>query len=146
MYSIGYLPGCFDLYHEGHRAILQRAKALSGMLIVGVLTDDGAAAYKRRPIQSELTRLGNVRDLRYVDWAVLQPGTNPTSTLQRLAALGYKPDVLFHGDDWTELREGHADLARLGIAFQLLPYTHGVSTTATIERLQQFATGELIGA
>lgn len=145
-YAIGYLPGCFDILHIGHRNILRRARESCDMLIVGVLTDDGAAAYKRRPIQSETTRLGNVRDLRYVDLAVLQPSTDPTSTLYRLVALGLKPDALFHGDDWQRLKQGQESLERLGIEFVLLPYTHGVSTTTEIERLQKYATGELIGA
>ena len=133
---IVYAPGCYDLLHEGHRNFLRRSKALGDFLIAGIVTDDGAAAYKRRPVQPEQTRLGNVRDLRYVDLAVLQPGTDPTPVLRSLVRLGIKPDLLTHGDDWQRLREGHETLEELGIGWALVPYTHGVSTTDTIQVME----------
>jgi cytidyltransferase-like protein len=130
-----YAPGCYDLLHRGHRNFLRRSKALGDYLIAAVVTDDGAEAYKRRPVQDQGTRLGNVADLRYVDLAVYQPGTDPTPTLVMLDALGLKPDILTHGDDWDRLKQGHEALLQLGIGFVLVPYTHGVSTTETISRM-----------
>lgn len=132
---IVYAPGCFDCLHLGHRNFLRRSKALGDYLIAGVVTDEGAEAYKRRPVQDEQTRLGNVRDLRYVDLAVYQPGTDPTPTLHMLEALGMKPNILTHGDDWDRLLKGQETLERMGIEFRLVPYTHGVSTTETIARM-----------
>lgn len=132
-----YAPGCWDCLHEGHRNLLRRSKALGDYLIAAVVTDEGVEAYKgRRPVQHEETRRGNVADLDYVDLAVFQPGTDPTKTLVTLHALGVKPEVLTHGDDWDRLKEGHEALQVLGIEFRLLPYTHGVSTTETFERIR----------
>jgi cytidyltransferase-like protein len=131
-----YAPGCWDCLHEGHRNLLRRSKALGDFLIVGVVSDVGAAAYKRRPVQSQETRRGNVADLSYVDIAVFQPGTDPTPTLEMLFELGLRPDVLTHGSDWTELRAGNETLGRLGIEYVTIPYTLGVSTTETIERMR----------
>lgn len=132
---IVYSPGVYDILHRGHRNFLRQSKALGDYLIAAVVTDDGAEAYKRRPIQDQETRRGNVADLRYVDLAVFQPGTDPTPTLVMLDALGLKPDILTHGDDWHRLKQGHETLSQLGIGFVVVPYTHGVSTTETIARM-----------
>jgi glycerol-3-phosphate cytidylyltransferase len=127
MYNLGYVPGAWDLLHRGHLALLQRARAQCITLVVGVVSDDGVAAYKRRPIQDEATRLEIVRQLRLVDHVVLQPTTDPTPVLDAI-----RPDALFHGDDWDKLREGHETLDLLGIDYVSLPYTRGISTTDMI--------------
>lgn len=129
---IVYTAGVFDLLHTGHVNILEKSKLLAGSdpLIVGVLTDLGAASYKDRPpIYNEHARLQMVRSLRCVDVALLQPGTDPSSVLRALARLGIVPSCMTHGDDWTELREGNETLRELGIELRLLPYTPDVSTT-----------------
>lgn len=127
-----FTAGVFDLLHEGHLNILRASKALGDLLIVGVVTDQGTAAYKGRiPVHPEHVRLDLVRSLRFVDGAFLQPGTDPSPVLSSLAACGLCPEVMTHGDDWTELREGNETLAQLGIRLELLPYTRGISTTLT---------------
>ena len=45
-----YTTGVFDLFHVGHLEALQKAKALGDYLLVGVLTDEDAASYKRIPV------------------------------------------------------------------------------------------------
>lgn len=122
---IVFVPGCWDLLHAGHLNLLWRAKQLGDVLVVGVVSDAGAAAYKgRHPAQSEALRLDIVNRLGFVDVVDLQLTTDPTPLLER-----YLPSVLVHGDDWERLREGHETLERLGIEFVRLPYTRGVSTT-----------------
>lgn len=121
---IGYVPGCWDLLHDGHLNLLERARGFVDILVVGVVSDAGAAAYKRRPVQSEDTRLRIMRALRMVDYALMQETTDPSPVLRQL-----RPHALFHGDDWSVLLEGNETLAELGIEFVLLPYTPGVSTS-----------------
>ena len=137
MQIIVYVPGCFDLLHSGHRNLLRRSKELAdgGMVIAGVVSDDGAALYKRRPIQSQQERLGNVADLKYVDRAVIQETTDPTPVLEMLDAGGMCPKYLVHGDDWARLLAGNETLERLGIRLVLLPYTQGLSTTLIREAM-----------
>jgi rfaE bifunctional protein nucleotidyltransferase chain/domain len=125
-----YCPGVFDLLHQGHLNMLTGSKALGDRLIVGVVSDAGAAAYKRLPVQDEGTRLAVIRALRVVDWAVIQPTTDPTPVLELL-----RPDVLTHGSDWDQLREGQETLARLGIEFAILPYTPGISSSDLVAAL-----------
>lgn len=135
--TIVYAPGCFDILHSGHRNLLRRSKELSdgGMLIVGVVSDDGAALYKRRPVQSQDERLGNVADLRYVDRAIIQEATDPTPVLEMLDAEGLRPKYLTHGSDWSKLLAGNETLDRLGIRLVILPYTPGISTSLLREAM-----------
>jgi len=129
---IGYAPGCWDLLHDGHLNLLEHAKDLVDILVVGVVSDAGAEAYKRRPIQSQDTRLRVVRALRVVDKALMQETTDPSPVLRQLL-----PHVLFHGDDWSALLEGNETLAELGIEFVLLPYTPGISTSQLLAYLER---------
>jgi glycerol-3-phosphate cytidylyltransferase len=127
---IVYTAGVWDLFHVGHANVLERSRKLGDVLIVGVLTDLGAAAYKPEPpVWNEHVRLEMVRSLDFVSAAFLQPGTDPSPVLRSLCGLGLCPHVMTHGDDWTELREGNETLVELGIELELLPYTPGVSTT-----------------
>lgn len=120
-----YTAGCWDLLHRGHLNILWESKQLGDILVVGVVSQMGAIAYKdRAPVHNEVQRLRQIRALPFVDHAEVQPTTDPTPLLER-----FRPDVMTHGDDWAELREGNETLSRLGIEFVLLPYTQGISTT-----------------
>lgn len=139
MYRLGYCPGVFDLLHVGHLALLRRARRQCETLVVGVVSDDGTEAYKHhRPIQNQDTRMEVIRELRMVDFVVLQTTTDPTPQLDAI-----RPDALFHGDDWDRLREGQESLELMGIDFVKLPYTHGISTTALIERAFDRALAEV---
>lgn len=130
MYRLGYVPGAFDLLHQGHLNLLRRARAQCVTLVVGVVSDEGVEAYKRRPVHDEQTRVEVVRALRMVDHVVLQPTTDPAVILHAI-----RPDALFHGDDWNRLREGQETLELLGIPYVALPYTKGVSTSEIIAEL-----------
>lgn len=126
-----YTAGVWDLLHEGHLNALEASAAMGDRLIVGVVSDAGAEAYKRRPVQDERTRLRVIRSLRCVDYAVIQATTDPTPILEALL-----PDIMTHADDWSRLREGHETLERLGIEWRQFPYTSHVSTTKIIERMK----------
>lgn len=117
--------GCFDLLHRGHVNLLWRAKQLGDVLVVGVVSDSGAKAYKGRyPARNYAQRIGDVKRLSFVDCVELQYETDPTPLLER-----YRPNILVHGDDWGTLKAGQETVERLGIEWRLLPYTPEISTT-----------------
>jgi glycerol-3-phosphate cytidylyltransferase len=125
-----YTAGVWDLLHTGHLNILRKSRECGDRLIVGVVTDIGAAAYKPKPtVYNEHARMDIVRSLDFVDAAFLQPGTDPSPVLLALDACGVRVSCMTHGDDWAELKEGNETLERLGIELHLLPYTPDVSTT-----------------
>lgn len=134
-----FTAGVFDLLHDGHLQFLRASKALGDVLVVGVLTDKGAAAYKRTPVMDEGVRLELIRSLQFVDAAFLQPGTDPSAVLFALRGIGMTPAVMTHGDDWSTLREGNETLRVLGMELVLLPYGKGGGTTEIIERIRTTA-------
>ena len=120
-----YTAGVFDLLHRGHLNILFASKALGDVLVVGVVSDAGCNAYKGVfPSQHVQLRVRALERLGFVDAVVIQPTTDPTPMLRR-----FRPDVMTHGDDWPQLREGHETLERLGVEWKLIPYTEGISST-----------------
>ena len=53
--------GTFDLFHEGHYRLLQRAKALGDYLIVGVTTENyDRARGKLSVVESLVTRIEKI--------------------------------------------------------------------------------------
>lgn len=126
-----YTAGVFDMLHEGHINILKASRKLGDRLVVGVITDTGVEAYKgRRPIQSLGTRIAVLESLKMVDQVLIQPGTDPSPVVSQL-----RPAIMTHGDDWDRLIQGQETLESLGVAFVLLPYTKGISSTMLRERM-----------
>ncbi len=123
--KVVYIGGVWDLFHEGHLAILERAKALGTKLIVGVLTDEAAMIYKPRPIIPFEARKRIVEALSCVDKIVAQNAKDPTADLDKA---GIKPHYLVHGDDW-ESCPGEPYVRANGGKVVFLPYTPGVSST-----------------
>ena len=87
---------CFstDLLHSGHIAIIRKASKL-GKLIVGVLSDEAVASYKRFPIlpfEERKTLFENLSDVYKV---VEQKTLSYKEILNK-----YKPTYVVHGDDW----------------------------------------------
>lgn len=137
-----YTAGVFDLFHAGHVEILEESAKLGDALYVGVVSDDGTQAYKaRRPTFREHERMEIVGAMRCVDRVILQPGTDPSPVLISLAAAGFKPAVMTHGDDWSVLLEGSETLRRLGIEFCTIPRTRGRFTSRIIEEIRAGAAG-----
>ena len=58
--------GSFDLFHEGHYRLLQRAKALGDYLIVGVTTEHyDESRGKMNVVDSLMDRIENVRKIAF---------------------------------------------------------------------------------
>ena len=62
-----YIDMVGDLFHRGHVALLRAARALGDHLVVGVLSDESAEAYKRVPIMTLDERVAVIGSCRYVD-------------------------------------------------------------------------------
>jgi len=56
-----------DLFHAGHVELLRAARRHGDWLVVGVLSDETVASYKRRPIMSLAERVAVIESCRYVD-------------------------------------------------------------------------------
>lgn len=90
--------GTFDLLHEGHYRLLERAKALGDYLIVGVTSE----AYdktrgKLNVVDSLATRIENVRKTGFADEIIVEE--SPGQKVQD--AKKYHVDIFTVGSDWT---------------------------------------------
>jgi len=121
-----------DLLHIGHLKALQQAKALGDYLIVGVLTDEATAAYKRWPVIPFEERLELVENLKCVDEAIPQDDVDPTGNLKMLKDI----DIVTHGDDWDENFPGVEYMRSIGKKTVRTRYHPGQSTTKIIEKIR----------
>ena len=126
-----YATAVGDLLHRGHRRALKQAKALGDYLIVGVLTDEAVAAYKRKPIIPLDERLEGIEELPYVDDVIIQDSIDPTENLMIL-----DPDILTHGDDWGENFPGAEYMRSIGKQVIRTKYYKEQSTTKIIEKIR----------
>lgn len=87
---------CFstDIIHGGHISIIQKAAQL-GELIVGVLTDEVVASYKRFPVLTYEQRAKLFEGIKGVYKVVPQNTLSYAENLRK-----FKPDYVVHGDDW----------------------------------------------
>ena len=89
-----YVGMAVDVLHPGHLNILKEAKKL-GKVIVGLLTDEAIAQYKRTPLLNYEQREIILKSIRDVDSVVPQETYDYTSNLIKI-----KPEFVVHGDDW----------------------------------------------
>lgn len=122
---------CLDLPHAGHIRFLREAKKLGEYLIVGILTDDTIISYKREPIMNFTERVWIAESIRYIDTVVEQEGLDPTYLLK-----SFKPDILCHGDDWTDIL-GSEWMKANGKEVKFIPYYPYQSTSKIINKILQ---------
>jgi D-beta-D-heptose 7-phosphate kinase/D-beta-D-heptose 1-phosphate adenosyltransferase len=125
--QIIFTNGCFDILHKGHFELLKTAKSLGSKLIVGLNSDASVKRLKGndRPINSEQTRIDQLKALPWVDEVVVFDTDTPYELIKEL-----KPSVIVKGGDYTvEQVVGH-DLAKV----YLVPTVEGYSTTSIIEK------------
>jgi len=125
--KVSYVAISTDLYHPGHINIINHA-AKYGKVIVGILTDEVIATYKRPPILNTEERMQIAANFKAVDKVVIQETLDYTDNLRKL-----KPDYVVHGDDW---RTGIQQVVRNNVISVLaewggelieVPYTMNIS-------------------
>lgn len=90
--------GTFDLFHEGHYRLLQRAKQLGDYLIVGVTTETyDRTRGKLNVVDSLMTRIENVRKSGFADEIIIEESAG-----QKFHDIKkYHIDIFTVGSDWT---------------------------------------------
>ena len=122
-----------DLFHAGHVALLRAARELGDHLVVGVLSDETATAYKRRPIMTLAERVAVIEACRYVDEVIPDAPDRPT----REFLDEHKLALVVHGDDLDAgaYAEVYGPAAKAG-QLHLVPRTGDISTTDLIARVR----------
>lgn len=121
-----------DLFHAGHVELLRAARSFGNRLVVGVLSDEVVAEYKRRPIMTLEERVAVVRACRYVDEVVAAAPDVVTVEFLR----EHDISLVIHGDDLGEeaIAAVYADVAAAGM-LRLVPRRTDLSTTELIRRV-----------
>jgi len=127
--------GVFDLLHPGHLAVLEAARALGDVLIVGLNSDVSARALGKgegRPVLDEAARRKMLSALRCVDAVELFDEQTPLRLIREV-----RPDVLVKGGDYADRDVvGREVVEAQGGRVVLVPLLPGYSTTALLERIR----------
>ena len=89
-----YMSFSTDILHSAHISILKKAQQF-GKLIIGVLSDEAVASYKRVPILSLEERKSLFSNIKGVFKVVEQKKLSYRENLEK-----YRPNFVVHGDDW----------------------------------------------
>ena len=130
--------GTFDLFHEGHYRLLQRAKALGDYLIVGVTTEAfDRTRGKLNVVDSLLTRIENVKKTGFVDEIVIEESIGQkVSDIKK-----YQVDIFTVGSDWI----GQFDYLKEYCQVVYLERTKNISSTMLREQNRKIQRIGIIG-
>lgn len=134
--------GTYDLFHEGHYRLLQRAKRLGDYLIVGVTTEEyDRTRGKLNVIDSLMTRIENVKKTGFADEIIIEESTGQKfRDIQK-----YKIDIFTVGSDWV----GQFDYLKEYCKVVYLERTKNISSTMLreqnrrIQRIGMIGTGRI---
>lgn len=130
--TLVFTNGCYDLLHPGHVRLLERARSLGDVLVVGLNTDSSVRLSKGpgRPLTPERERAELLASLEAVDGVVLFDEETPRVLIARLL-----PDILVKGADWSHFIAGREEVEAASGRVVTVPLEPGYSTTRTLEKI-----------
>ena len=135
-----YVPGTFDLLHQGHINLFKFAKKIGNEVIVALNIDAFVLQFKKTlPTMTYGERRLALEACKYVDRVVPNMGGYDSKE----CILTVKPDVILHGDDWTgesyykQMGFTQEWLDAHGITMIYIPYTKGISSRGIKERIKK---------
>jgi rfaE bifunctional protein nucleotidyltransferase chain/domain len=133
--TVVFTNGCFDILHAGHVLLLEKARALGDVLLVGLNSDAGVRSLGKgpgRPVNTEGDRATVLAALASVDAVVLFDEPTPLELIRLV-----RPGVLVKGADWAGKGVvGQAEVEAAGGRVVLVPLEEGRSTTGLIDRIR----------
>ncbi|TWT42348.1 Bifunctional protein HldE [Phycisphaerae bacterium RAS1] len=135
--TVVFTNGCFDILHPGHVELLEKAKQLGSLLVVGVNSDASMKQQGKgddRPIRDQAARCRMLAALEAVDFLVLFDDESVENVVK---AIG--PDVIAKGSEvardgrgvvggeWVQARGGRV---------VLIEHVEGWSTTRELQRIR----------
>ncbi len=127
--TVVYTSGTFDMLHINHLKMIEYARALGDILIVGVNTDELVASYKSTPIIPFEERIALMKAIKGPDIVIPQRSLDHTDKVTKLNF-----DIFVVGDDWN----GKYDyLKDLGVQVVYFPYGQGISSSNLKKRIYE---------
>ncbi|EGJ49891.1 D-glycero-beta-D-manno-heptose 1-phosphate adenylyltransferase [Desulfocurvibacter africanus] len=133
--SIVFTNGCYDILHPGHVDLLQRARSMGDVLVLGLNSDESVRRLKgpTRPVNRLAERAFVLAGLECVDYIVSFDEDTPLELIKAV-----QPKMLIKGGDWSvENIVGRDVVEAAGGSVHSLPLLPGYSTTGLIRRLCQ---------
>jgi rfaE bifunctional protein nucleotidyltransferase chain/domain len=127
--KVVFTNGVYDLLHAGHVTLLEKAKRLGDVLVVGINTDASVRRFKgpKRPIAGEKDRAKVLAALSDVDYVTFFSEDTPYELIKKL-----KPDVLVKGGDYSPAAIVGRDLVKKVVR---VPLVAGRSTSAMVRKI-----------
>ena len=122
--------GCYDLLHRGHVRLLEQARSMGDVLVLGLNSDASIQRIKgpSRPILRESDRAAVAAGLAAVDAVTFFEEDTPRELIAALL-----PDVLVKGADWSHFIAGREEVEAAGGVVRTIPLETGFSTTDLVE-------------
>lgn len=138
-----FTPGSFDLLHPGHVRLLEQARAIGDILVIGVRGDAGVRATHTRenqrdralplrPITPAAERAEILAALAAVDCVVVLDSPDPRDFIAEL-----QPDCVVEGAADSSAGPSPKNPAGPKTSTVFIPLEPGYSTERLIERIQQ---------
>ncbi|MFA5145825.1 MAG: D-glycero-beta-D-manno-heptose 1-phosphate adenylyltransferase [Candidatus Omnitrophota bacterium] len=131
--KVVFTNGCFDILHIGHVTLLQKARSLGDILVVGLNSDLSVKALKgdSRPVNKVRERAAVLAALGCVDYVTVFGERTPYGLIKLL-----RPDVLVKGGDWRIKDIVGGDIVKAsGGRVIAIPFVKGYSTSSLINRI-----------
>jgi rfaE bifunctional protein nucleotidyltransferase chain/domain len=130
--TVVFTNGCYDLLHAGHIRLLEQARSLGDVLVLGLNSDASVRRAKgpSRPLLAETERAELAAALEAVDAVVLFDEDTPRELIAELL-----PDVLVKGADWSHFIAGREEVEAAGGRVMTVPLEMGYSTSNLVERI-----------
>ena len=124
--------GCYDLLHRGHIRLLEQARSMGDVLVLGLNTDASVRRMKgpSRPLICEQDRAAVAAALACVDAVTLFDEDTPRELIAALL-----PDILVKGADWSHFIAGREEVEAAGGVVRTIPLEAGFSTTNLVEQI-----------
>jgi rfaE bifunctional protein nucleotidyltransferase chain/domain len=122
--TVVFTNGCYDLLHPGHVRLLEQARSLGDVLILGLNSDAGVRRSKG-PERAEIALA-----LEAVDAVTFFDEETPRELVAALL-----PDILVKGADWSHFVAGRGEVEAAGGMVLTLPLEPGYSTTTIVEKI-----------
>jgi rfaE bifunctional protein nucleotidyltransferase chain/domain len=127
--TVVFTNGVYDLIHAGHVTLLEKAKRLGDVLVVGINTDASVKRLKgpKRPIAGQTDRAHMLAALDAVDYVAFFGEDTPYELIGKL-----KPDILVKGGDYAKGQIVGHDLVKKVVR---IPLVKGRSSSNIIAKI-----------
>ena len=133
--SIVFTNGCFDILHPGHLNLINKAKSLGDILIVGLNSDNSVRKLKgkSRPLINQVQRSSILSLLDSVDYVTIFDEDTPMRVIREIM-----PDVLVKGGDYTADKViGKEFVENYGGKVVIVPLYKNYSTSAIVSGMEK---------